>query len=496
MSLALLLLLMISALALTGIAHRKRLPPALVIVVLAAAASFIPGLPRLQLPPEFILTVVVPPLLYSAAYSTSAWQFRRNVQPILALGVTLVAVTTVVTAYVIHWLLPALGLAVAFVLAAVVAPPDTAATVSHGHALGLTRRVQSILAGESLVNDAAALTLFALALSAVSHAHLISGNPALLFLYQALVGLIIGMVLAAVSNFARRYMQQANLESALAFILPFAAYLLAERVHASGILAVVAAAFVVNVNTFYDPRIIHAGTYLTRIKEREFWSVVDTLLEAFIFAYMGLQVRFVLEDLRASGEPFWQTLAVSALVLLTVMALRLAWALVMFAPRFAPRFVRRVGRRRGAGRGEREAPLDWRENVLIGWTGMRGIITLAAAAGVPLTLAGGAAFPGRAVIQTVAIIVTIGTLVIQGGTLPWLSQQLKLDVSGDEAQEQQERTTAYHIAKAAPQEDFPEQRLRLGAALIAGDVEESAVHDVMLSLDLEQAARGVASDGA
>lgn len=484
-TLALLLLLMLCALALTGLAHRKNLQPGLVIVVLAAAASFLPSLPRLQLSPEFILTVVVPPLLYSAAYNTSAFQFKRNLRPILTLGVTLVAVTTVVVGYVAHWLLPGLGLASAFVLAAVVAPPDTVTSVSHGRELGLTHRVQTILIGESLVNDAAALSLFALALGAVAHTHVVSGNPLLLFLYQALVGLIVGTVLASASNLARRQMRQPNLEAAIAFILPFAAYLMAEHLHASGILAVVAAAFVVNINTFYDPKIIQPTTYLTRLKEREFWSVTDTLLEAFVFAYMGLQVRFVLEDLRASGEPFWQTLTVGGLILLSIMALRLIWSLVMFQPFFFRWEVRR---------GQIGAPLTWQENATIGWTGMRGIITLAAAAGIPLTLPDGTAFPGRAVIQVVAITVTIGTLILQGGTLPLLSRRLKIDLTEDDAQERRELEEAYRIAKEAPGANFPAQRRQLTQALVKGEVEESAAHAVMLRLDLEQAAAHTTED--
>lgn len=143
MTFALLLLIMLCALALTGIAQRKNLQPGLVIVLLASAASFIPGLPRWELEPEFIMTVVVPPLLYSAAYGTSVGQFMRNFQPITALGVTLVVVTTVVIGFVTNWLLPSLGLATAFVLASVVSPPDTVTSVSHGHALGLTRRVRA-----------------------------------------------------------------------------------------------------------------------------------------------------------------------------------------------------------------------------------------------------------------------------------------------------------------------------------------------------------------
>lgn len=489
---------MLCALAITGIAHRKHLQPGLVIVLLASAASFIPGLPRLQLPPELILGLVVPPLLYSAAYNTSIGQFKRNLQPILALGVSLVVVTTVLVGYFTHWLLPSLGLATAFLLASVVSPPDTVTTVTHGRELGLTRRVQSILIGESLVNDAIALTLFALALNALSHHHVVSENPVLLFLYQAFVGTVVGLVLGSLSNAVRKRMQQPQLETAFGFILPFAAYLSAELFHASGILAVVAAAFCVSLNTLYDPRVIHRFTYRTRLQESEFWPVVDTLLEAFVFAYMGLQLRFVLDDLRASGEPFGQTLLVGLAVTGLIMVIRMVWALAAFHPRVLERLERARARKRAShlrrrGRAE-EAPrqperLTNRENVLIGWTGMRGIITLAAAAGVPLTLEGGEPLPGRAVIQTVAFTVTIGTLLFQGATLPLLSRWLNIDTTQDAAQEKQELKEAYCIAKEAPADDFSAQRRRLGEAMMQGQVKESAARTVMLRLDLEQSAQ-------
>ena len=323
MSGALLLLVMLSALAVTGMAHNRQLQPGLVIVLLASAASFLPNLPRLELGPEVILGLVVPPLLYSAAYNVSFGQFLRNLRPIMGLGVGLVVVTTVVIGYLTAWLLPSLGLAGAFVLAAVVSPPDTVTSVSHGRALGLTRRVQNILLGESLVNDAMALTLFALALSASAQTHVLFANPILLFLYEAVVGAVIGLVLGLLSSLVRTRMRHPSLEVAFGFILPFAAYLSAELVHASGILAVVMAAFTISVNILYDPRASHPNTYLTRLKENAFLSVVDTLLEGFVFAYMGLQLRFVLEDLRASGEPFAQTMVAGLVILLAVMALRL-----------------------------------------------------------------------------------------------------------------------------------------------------------------------------
>lgn len=260
----------------------------------------------------------------------------------------------------------------------------------------------------------------------------------------------------------------------------------------------VLATFTVSLNTFYDPRMIHQYTYRTRLKEREFWTVMDALLEALVFAYMGLQLRFVLEELRESGEPVGQTLLLGLVVLLVIMALRLAWALLVFHPRLIAWLgqLRNAKRRRRGRLAEVDIiPLTWQENVLIGWTGMRGIITLAAAAGVPLLLSG-EPFPGRAVIQTVAFIVTVGTLIIQGGTLASVSRLLKVDLTDDEAQERQELKAAYQIAKTAPEGDFPLQRRTLGKALFERQVNEAATRAVMLRLDLEQAAQAVTTDEA
>lgn len=488
----LLLLVMLVALGVTGVAHNRQIQPGLIIVLLGSAASFLPGLPRLELAPEFILGVVIPPLLYSAAYNVSLWHFIRNIRAIVGLGVSLVAVTTVVIGYVAQWLLPSLGLATCFLLAAVLSPPDTVTSVTHGRDLGLTRRVQDILLGESLVNDAMALTLFALALSATTSSHIVSDNPLLLFLYEAVLGIMVGALLAALGMVVRVRMKHPSLEVAFGFILPFAAYLTAEYFHASGILAVVTAAFLVSINTLYDPRMHSASTYLTRLKESEFWSVVDTLLEAFVFAYMGLQLRFVLEDLRGSSDTFGQTLTAGVLILLAVMGLRLLWVLLFFGP-IRARWKDRP-RRGKRPRQPPKAQLSWQENLLIGWTGMRGIITLAAAAGVPLTLANGEPFPGRAAIQAIAFIVAVGTLLIQGSTLPLVSRTLKIDLKADDTREAQELEQAQGIVQQAPTGDYNAQRLALASALRTNEVDERAARILTNRLDLEQAAKEAAGE--
>lgn len=484
MSLALLLLIMLLTLSVTGLAHRRRLQPGLVLVPLAAAASFIPGLPRLDIAPEFILGLIIPPLLYSAAYNTSIGLFGKNIRPILALGIGLVALTTASVGAAAHLLLPALGWGGAFLLGAIVSPPDTAGPVGHGHALGLTRRVQSILMGESLLNDAMSLTLYTLALNSMVPQHVVSENAAVLLAYQSAVGLAVGLVLGVLANLVRSKMQHPTLETATGFVLPFAAYLLAEHFHASGILAVVVLALMVSANTLYDPRVTNQWTYQTRLKEREFWSVVDLLLEGFVFVYMGLQLRFVLDDLRAADEAVGQTLWAALVVMLVVVVIRLVWVLWAFSPVTLQRLARRKDPAAVVARPE----LLRKENILIGWTGMRGIVTLTAAAGLPLTLQHGEALPGRAAIQAVAFLVTIGTLLLQSATLPALSRRLKIDVRRDKQLEQMDIDTAYQLVKAAPAVDWEQQRQRLGTALVRRQMTEEAARTVMHRLDLEEAA--------
>ncbi|TFB98689.1 sodium:proton antiporter [Cryobacterium adonitolivorans] len=519
-----LLLVMTGALVIAAFAHLRGLQAGIVTVTLAAAISFIPGLPRLELDPELILGVVIPPLLYSATLNFSFFAFLKNLRSILGLGVGLVIFTTVVVGFLTSWIAPELGLAGAFVLAAVVSPPDSVTTVSHGREIGLPRRTISILTGESLVNDAAALTLFAVAVAAVTGDREFIENPFLLFGWEAAVGLILGVVVGRVVVGVRAKVGNPTIESGLNLLVPFLAYFAAEQLQASGIIAVVAAGFAVSLSHFGNrTSALPATAYRTRLQEAALWPVVDLILEAFVFAYMGLQLRFVLEDLAESNTPTWSTIGLGLIVLLAVILCRFAWvyfsysraqlSLLIYARRMAasidPRARRRRRGRGGPGRGGRTGPLGRQggrnnghvtvltpaENLLVSWTGMRGIITLAAAGGIPLTIASGAPFPGRTIIQTVAFIVAVGTLLLQGSTLPLLAKTLRIDTSAEDAEVEEGRAAARAVAAAAVAgrddptsgEYFDLQRTALTTAVRARQVYPGSARDVRCEIDALQA---------
>lgn len=459
------LIVMIAAIAVTLIAERRGIQAPLLLALVGLAASFIPRLPRLELEPEIILTVVLPPLLFSAASEFSLISFVRRLGSIFNLGVFLVAVTTAVVGAVAAGIMPGMTLGVALVLGAVVSPPDAVTAVAVGRKLKLPSRLMTVLKGESLINDAAALTLFTFAAASVSGAHLLIPNLFLYLLYSAVVGIVVGLAIAVIVQRLRRRLTNPSLATVLSVLVPFVAYILAEEIGASGVLAVVAAGFSLGHNAT-------AATYDARIQERQFWRTADALLEAFVFAYIGLQFRWVIEDAQEKGFDLLQLLGLSLLVLLAVIVVRVAWVFFTAglsrwraranAERLAhPRPARR-GRERpqrlgrpGPARRERQGgfellpPFTWQENLVIAWTGMRGVVTLAAAAGIPLVTATGAAFPGRDVIQVVAFVVTIGTLLIQGLTLPWLIGTLKVADPNEEKLRTAQRKLGDDLARQA-----------------------------------------------
>ncbi|QBJ97425.1 Na+/H+ antiporter [Rhodococcus sp. ABRD24] len=405
----LVLLVVIAAIAVTSLAKRRDLQVPLVLVAFGSAASFIPGMPRIELAPEVILGVVLPPLLYSAALDFSLASLRRNIAPILRLGVGLVLVTAFVVGFFSNWLVPELTLGAALVLGAVVSPTDAVSAVSVGRKLGLPKRVLAILTGEGLLNDATALTLFTVGVAAVAGTRVVVESPVLFFFYEVGGGIVVGVVMATIVRVVRARMYDSPLETVLGLVLPFAAYLAAEEIHSSGVLAVVVAGFVMG----------HHATNVsipTRIQERSLWATLDLLLEMFVFAYMGLQLKFVIDDVADDGLPVHHVFAYGFAVLVVVILVRPLWVFLNWGGarmRFDPR-------RRSAAR----AGLNWRQKLVVSWAGMRGVVTLAAAGGVPVLTAAGDPFPGRGVIQAIAFVVAVGTLVIQGSTIPMMIRRL------------------------------------------------------------------------
>ncbi|WP_033344198.1 cation:proton antiporter [Catenuloplanes japonicus] len=485
-----------AGIAVAAIARRRGLEPGMFIVALAAAASFLPGMPRLELDSEVILAIVVPPLLYSATRGTSFSSFGRNLRPIIMLGVVLVVLTAGALGVIATWLLPSIGVA-AFVLGAVLAPPDTITTVSHGEEIGLPARATSVLTGESLVNDATALTLFSIAIAAVDGEHTTFGGGVQEFIRSAGLGLGIGALLAIMTLWVRKRLHHPTLETALVLLLPFTAFLAAEQVHASGILAVVMAAFSVSTNLTFDPKHQYPGASRTRVQENEVWPVLDFLLETFVFAYIGLQLRFVLEDLASSEEPgLTRVLVAAGVLLLAAIVVRIVGVYGLFG-RWMLRHRRRAARRerdpRYRAAMDRRAqrfgglPVDpptHRETLLAGWTGMRGILTLAAAAAIPEVTSSGEPFPGRDAIQAIALIVTLGTLLIQGTTIGWLARALKFDVAGERAAREEMRTTALRELSGL---GFEEQRAAVLVQMSERRLSEEVARELIEEIDLRQA---------
>ncbi|MFD4674638.1 Na+/H+ antiporter [Lentzea sp. NPDC058450] len=407
-----LLLLLLGALIVTAIARRLNWSAPLVLVAVGLVVSFIPGVPEFELDPHLILLVVLPPLLYSAALDSSYLNIRANLRPIGLLAVGLVLFTTLVVGVVAKLVFPDMPFAAALVLGAVVAPPDAVAAVAIGRKLGLQRRAMTLLVGESLINDATALTAFKVAVAAAVGTAMHPVASIWMFLYITAGGIAVGLVVGVVVRYLRKRLCEGVLESALGLLVPFGAYLLAEEgLHAfdiqfSGVLAVVVAGLYVG---HHSPR----GRYSTRLQDAALWKALDVLLEAFVFALIGLQVSTIIADVDLDTG----LLLGAGAVLLAAILARFVW---MYPATYVPWYLSK--RLRGK---EREPHLG--QVTVIAWTGMRGVVTLAAAAAIPPEM------PGRSIILFCAFVVTVATLLLQGMTLPWLIN--KIGFAGDDARQ-------------------------------------------------------------
>ncbi|MET7423694.1 sodium:proton antiporter [Dactylosporangium sp. NPDC005555] len=436
------LMVVVGAVAVTAVANRRGWPGPLVVVAVAAAVSLLPGLPRMELPPQLILAVVLPPLLYSAALELSFVSFRRDLLPIASLGVGLVVFSAVVVGCVAFTLAPALTLGGAFVLGAVLGPSDAVAAVALGRRAGLPSRVITILTGESLVNDAVALVAFQLAVSAYAGYRLFVEQPILLAAYSASVGVGIGLAMAVVVHWIRPRLHDPALETVFGAVVPFVAYLAADDLHASGVLAVVAAGFWIGHHSA-------DAAFATRLQSRQVWRTVDLILEAFVFAYMGLQVRLILHDATGEGLGPAGLVIIIAAVLLAVVLARPAWIVTMWM----------ITRRR----------LQWRAVAVLSWSGMRGVVTLAAAAAVPAVTVTGAPTPNRNLIQAVALSVAVLTILLQGATLPMLVRVLRLSDAAERRRADADVVHALRVARRAAHE------VTARAAASGDDIEATAV---------------------
>jgi len=389
-----LLLLAGGAVVIAAVARRRGWPAPLLLV--AAGLLVSPLVPPVRLDPELVLFVFLPPLLYSAAFDSSYLRLRDVKRSVALLSVGLVLFTAAAVGLVVHLMLPQMPMAAAFALGAIIAPPDAVAAVAVGRRLGLPRRTLTILVGESLFNDATALTAYRVAIAAVVGGTLDLWGGAWQFLVAAAGGVAIGLALAFVFAWLLERTRDSLVENTLMLLVPFAAYLAAESVHASGVISVVL------VGLHLGNR-MHLRGFGTRLVSDAVWKVSDFFLETIVFALIGLQLVTVMRGIE--GYSPWEVARYAVVVFLVTVGVRFVW---VFAGSRLPRVFRR---------GYRPPPPQ--QLVIVSWAGMRGVVSLAAAFILP-------DIPDREMLLFLTFTTVIATLLVQGLTFPALIRRLRV----------------------------------------------------------------------
>lgn len=418
---AIIVLLLFGITFLAVLSNKYRFPFPIVLVLFGIAISLIPGLPEITLSPEVVFLIFLPPLLYSAAWNTSWHDFRFSLRPITLAAVGLVLLTTIVVAIGAHLLIPDISWPTAFLLGAIVSPPDAVAATSVTKGLGLTPRLVTILEGESLVNDASGLIAYKYALAAVAAGNFLFLNAGLNFLVVSAAGIAIGLLVGYVlRQIHKRFICDAVIDVTLTFLTPFASYLLAEHFHFSGVLAVVSTGLYLS---FYSSELF---SHQSRVMAYTVWDVVIFILNGLIFILIGLQLKSVMDGIE--GYPVSTLMLYGFLISILVIAIRF----IAIVPNLLPKSFGRVF--------SPNKNLSGRNMIVFSWAGMRGVVSMAAALALPLTLPGGAAFPHRNLIIYLTFCVIFSTLVLLGFTLPWIIRKLKLEPHSIVAEEFEVRT--------------------------------------------------------
>lgn len=411
------------------VAQRLAIPYPILLVIGGLILGFIPGLPHVELNPELVFALFLPPLLTSAAWYTSWRDFRFNLRPILLLAIGLVLVTTSAVAAVAHVAIEGVTWATGFVLGAIVSPPDAVAATAITQRLNVPRRVVTVLEGESLINDATGLVAYRFAVAAVVTGMFSLGEASLRFFASAIGGVLIGLAMGWIVVKIHSLMDDSLVEITTTILMCFLAYLLAERFGVSGVLAVVTSGL------YYRRKSPEVLSPTTRIQTIAVWDIIVFLLNGLIFILIGLQLPSILKEISeySIATLIWYGILVSAVTI----GVRLLW---VYPAAYIPRFLSRKLR-------DRDPYPSWQVLLLIGWAGMRGVVSLAAALALPLATSNGTPFPNRDLIIFLTFCVILVTLVLQGLTLPLLIRWLKIvDDSNIEREEMEGRLRAAEAA--------------------------------------------------
>jgi Na+/H+ antiporter, bacterial form len=392
------------------LSQRWKISYPIFLVIGGLAISFIPGVPSISVHPDIVFLIFLPPLLFEAAWYTSwndFWKWKRS---IFLLGFGLVLITSLAIAYFSVNIIPGFTLAFGFLLGGIISPPDAVAATSVLKGLNMPKRGLTILEGESLVNDAASLTVFRFAIAAILTGQFVLQEAVTDFFVLALMGVVVGLFIAHILYFVLRYWaKSSSITTPITLIAPYLMYIVAEEFHWSGVLAVVSGGL------FLSFRSNDFLNYHTRLQAKEVWATVGFLLNGFVFILIGLELPVIVEGLEdySMEEAIKYGLLISAIVIVVRIIL-------VYVAGFIPRFISAKIRKK-------EKSPGLKLPFIIGWAGMRGVVSLASALAIPLTLDTGEAFPHRNMILFITFIVILVTLIFQGLTLPLFLKWLKIE---------------------------------------------------------------------
>jgi CPA1 family monovalent cation:H+ antiporter len=424
-----LIVILLFAITFLGIISNKyKFPFPIILVLSGVVISLIPGLPVVALNPDVVFLIFLPPLLYAAAWNTSWHDFKAAIRPISLASIGLVFFTTALVAITAHALIADISWPLSFLIGAIVSPPDAVAATSVTKGLGLSPRVNAILEGESLVNDASGLIAYRYALTAIAAGNFILWKAGLNFLWVAAAGIGIGLVIGYIIYIIhKKFICDPIIAVTLTFLTPFASYLLAEHFHVSGVLAVV------STGLFVSLRSGEIFSNQSRIMTYAVWDVIIYILNSLIFILIGLQLRSIMQGIHNYSA--YELMIYGLSISLVVIIIRFIWVLpAALLPRWLSKRIR-----------ENE-PFDPRNMIVFGWAGMRGVVSMAAALAIPLTLQDGSEFPHRSLIIYLTFCVILSTLVLLGSTLPWIIRKLKIKPFSIVAEEYNVRTKVVSAA--------------------------------------------------
>lgn len=398
-------------LGLTALAEKIKLSYPILLIVAGIGIGFIPAMPEVEIDPEVIFLIFLPPLLYDAAFNISFNTFKTHLSTISSLAIGLVFLTATGIAVIVHYMIPGMSWPLSFVLGSILAATDAVAAISITKGLGLSHTTTTILEGESLVNDASALVAYRFAVAAVTGSAFVFWKASLEFLLLMAGGFIIGMAMGRILAFILKKVQDSNIITiSFMLLMPFVTYRVAEELSVSGVIAVVVLGLSIS---GFSKKIFPEEL---KNESKTIWDIIIFLLNGLIFILIGLEFPYIARSI--DHDKIW--LYVGYALIITVVALVLRMARV---------FLQKVNLERAFlqnhGRVAKEALLSFEESVIISWSGMRGIVSLAIAIGLPATLEDGSPFPHRNVIIFISVVVVLFTLIGQGLTLPWIVKKLK-----------------------------------------------------------------------